>query len=173
MKQLIIIILALTLISANSVKRDNYDTRAKMQAVFMYNFTKYINWPESKKSGAFVIGLLGKTPLMNELQKMAQSKKALSLPIIVRKYNTVEEIDDCHILFVPRHESLKINGALQQLLKSSTLVITENSRLSLPGAGINFVTLNNRQKFELCKANIERHDLKVSSSLLSLAIIVE
>ena len=40
------------------------------------------------------------------------------------------------------------------------------------GSAINFVVEGNRQKFELNKSNVERHNLKVASALEKLAVLV-
>ena len=55
----------------------------------------------------------------------------------------------------------------------STLVVTDKSGMAKQGASINFVSIDNKQKFELNKSNLAKMDLKVSSSLVQLAIVVE
>ena len=32
----------------------SYDTNAKMKALYVYNFTKYIDWPEQYKQGNLI-----------------------------------------------------------------------------------------------------------------------
>ena len=34
-----------------------------IHANIIYRFTKYIDWPDSKKSGDFIIGIIGESPL--------------------------------------------------------------------------------------------------------------
>lgn len=53
------------------------DVNSKIKAIFIYNFTKYIEWPENQKQGDFVIGVLGNSnPNLNkELDKMAALSK--------------------------------------------------------------------------------------------------
>src|SRR5688500_10416091 len=52
-----------------------------VHANIIYHFTKYIDWPEDKKSGDFVIGVIGDTPLFNELKKIISNKTAGSQKI--------------------------------------------------------------------------------------------
>ena len=40
------------------------------------------------------------------------------------------------------------------------------------GSAINFVIVGSRQKFELNKSNVEKHNLKVASTLENLAVLV-
>lgn len=52
-------------------------------------------------------------------------------------------------------------------------MITEENGFAKQGAGISFVIVNSRQKFELSKNNIQKREMKVASNLLSLAIVVD
>ena len=172
MRKAFFIISLLTLTTPFLVSFQTFDTNAKIKAMFVYNFTKYIEWPSSYKTGNFVIGVLGESSLYTELQSMTQTKKAANQPFELKKFSSPADIDQCHMLVVPREEASKIDQVLAKVGGYSTLVITEEDGLAQRGAGINFVVRNNRQKFELNKTKIEKHDLKVSSSLLSLAIVV-
>lgn len=149
------------------------DTNAKLKAVFIYNFTKYIEWPKKYQEGYFVLGVLGETPLFSELTKMAQTKKIGNQSILVKKYTSVSEIENCHILYVSDKKSNLLNEITEKTKISSTLIVTEEEGLVDKGAAINFVVRGNKQKFELNKKNIEKQKLKVSSSLESLAITVK
>jgi hypothetical protein len=62
---------------------------------------------------------------------------------------------------------------MSKIRGKSTLIITEKPGLARQGAAINFVVQENKTKFELNKGNAEKYDLKVSSNLLSLAIVVD
>ena len=46
----------------------------KFKALFMYNFTKYIEWPQTKQSGDFVIGVMGNSAIVSELNAIASKK---------------------------------------------------------------------------------------------------
>jgi hypothetical protein len=45
----------------------------KLKAVFVYNFTRYLDWPQ--KSGNFVILVLGRSPIYAELADIALKKR--------------------------------------------------------------------------------------------------
>ena len=149
------------------------DTNAKIKAVFIYNFTKYIEWPPSYKEGEFIIGIIGETPLYSELIKMTETKKVANQALEVRKFSSLAELSKCHILYVSKTESANLADIIKKLRTNSTLLITEETGLVEKGAGINFIIKDNRQKFELNKGNVERYKLKVSSSLEALAFTVK
>ena len=149
------------------------DVNSKIKSIFIYNFTKYVDWPESQKQGDFVIGILGNSNvnLIKELEKMSQLSKVGTRNFVVKVYNSVDEIGKCQLLFISSDKSNSIGGAILKVSKYNTLVIGENSGLIKKGAVINFVYQENKQKFELSKDNAEKYGLTVSSSLVNMAIL--
>jgi len=149
------------------------DTNAKIKAVFIYNFTKYIEWPSSYQSGEFTIGILGDNPtLFNELTKMSKVKKVANQSFSIKSYNLVSEVDNPHILYIPNDKAAELSEAVKKLKGKSTLIVTEKPGLAKLGSAINFIIVGNRQKFELNKSTAEQHKLKVASTLENLAVMV-
>jgi len=172
MRGLFVLFFACIFISAAQDTNKRVDPNAKIKTMFIYNFTKYIEWPQSYKQGNFVIGHLGESTLGAELKKMAATKKAITQSFKIQKFNSVSDITKCHILIIPNDKSSLFKNAMGKVAKYSTLVITESKGLAKQGAGINFVIQNSKQRFELNKTTIEKTNLKVSHNLLSLAIAV-
>jgi hypothetical protein len=69
--------------------------------------------------------------------------------------------------------SAMLPDVLKKMKGKSTLIVTEKLGLAKQGSAINFIIENNKQRFELNKSNIEKYNLKVSSTLEALAIKVE
>jgi hypothetical protein len=149
------------------------DTNSKMKAIFIMNFTKLIEWPQPYREGNFVVGVIGESPLFNELSEMAKTKKVANQSLQIKKFSSPSEISNCHILYLSKDESGEISEVIKKIKTNSTLIITEETGLVDRGAGINFIIKDNRQKFELNKKNVEKYKLKVSSNLESLAFIVK
>ena len=149
------------------------DTNAKIKAVFLYNFTKYIEWPSDYQTGEFTIGILGENEaLYSELDNMSKVKKVANRSFSIRSFSKSNELDNPHILYIPKDNSSAISSALAKLKGKSTLIVTEAPGLAQEGAAINFIIVGNRQKFELNKSNVEKHNLKVASTLENLAVLV-
>lgn len=141
--------------------------------MFVYNFTKYFEWPQSYKDGNFVIGVLGNSSLLSELNTMASTKKVGNQSFEIKPFANAGEITNCHILIVAPNVTTPLSEILSKIKKNSTLLITEKQGFAKQGAAINFVVQNNKPAFELNKTSAEKQDLKVSTNLLSLAILVE
>lgn len=173
MKKIAFILIAILVLSSGFKTGDRVDTNSRIKAVFILNFTKLIEWPKAYRSGEFIVGVIGETPLYTELSKMAKVKKVANQSLSITKFKSIDAIGKCHILYITKGQSSKISNVLKKVKNNSTLIVTEETGLIDKGAGINFVVKNNRQKFELNKTNVEKHKLKVSSNLEALAIIVK
>ncbi|MBI2281533.1 MAG: YfiR family protein [Bacteroidetes bacterium] len=173
MKKLVSIVLCLFILNSGFKLGNTIDTNAKIKAVFIYNFTKYIEWPQSYKEGEFTIGIIGETSLYSELIKMTETKKVANQTLEVKKFETPSAVTKCHILYVCKDKSSDINDIIKKLKNNSTLLVTEDNGLMEKGSGINFIIKDNRQKFELNKGNVEKYKLKVSSNLEALAFTVK
>jgi hypothetical protein len=144
----------------------------RFHSVFIYNFTKYIQWPAAQQSGEFVIGVLGTSAISAELEKMAANKMVGTQKIVVKKYKSAAEATDCHILFLPSTSTYNFDDIHKKFKGKPTLVITEKPGLAQKGSGINFIMQDNKWKFELNEAATQSAGLKVSKELSKLAINV-
>jgi len=150
---------------------DVKQAEAHIKTVYLYNFSKYIEWPTEYSSGNFVIGVINGSPaLLAELNKMAASKTAGTQKFAVKNYQSVAEIDKCNILYVPESSNGELQDILRKIRGNSTLLVTEALGDARKGAAINFVLKDSKQEFELNKGNAERCKLVVSSSLSALAV---
>jgi len=137
----------------------------------MYNFAKYIEWPSTYKQGDFTIGVLGESSVYSNLMTMSKVKKVFNQSIKVVKYTDPTQIKKCHMLLVPQSMASKVNDCVAKTKAFNTLIVTEKPGLG-NYAGINFVVVNAKQKFELNKKNVSNNELTVSSNLLKLAIVI-
>ncbi len=145
----------------------------KVQTIFIYNFTKYIRWPDEYNTGNFTIGVLGDTQLNGELTKMAATKTANGRRIVVKSYKDVREVDKmCHILFIAAEKNDLLNAVLQKTTGTSTLVVTEKDGAARFGSLINFVSDRGKPGFEMNLSAFERSRLKFDSKLKSAAIAI-
>lgn len=146
--------------------------KEKYHSIFIYNFSKYVKWPDAASSGKFVIGVMGASAIQSELKEMAATKQVNGMAIEVKQCNSVADIKGCHILYLSASESGKIDQVVSQTQSQSVLIVTDKPGLAKQGAAINFVEVDGKIKFELNQSNAESHGLKVSGSLTSLAIMV-
>jgi hypothetical protein len=150
------------------------DAPTKIKATFLYNFTKYIEWPEDYKSGNFIIGVMGNNnALYNDINTFFSTKTLGTQKYEIKVFSKPSDITRCHMIFVPADYTGSVAEVIAKVKGKSTLLVTDKAGMAKQGAAINFVSVDNKQKFELNKSNVEKYELKVSSSLINLAIVVD
>jgi hypothetical protein len=144
-----------------------------VQANIIYRFTKYIDWPDSKKTGDFIIGIVGESPLTDQLKNFIVNKTVGSQKIVIRKFSSTAETFNCHILFISEDES----GSLKKIVLRTTgypiLLVSESDGLALKGSCINFIIISDHLKLEINKYNIEQRNLNIASELVQLGKVVK
>ena len=165
MKKTGIIVLAFFMLSMVTKSEAQIE---KLKSAFIYNFAKGTEWPASYKSGDFVIGILGKTPVSGELKKIAGARKIGAQKMTIKEFASAGSISKCHVLFVSEGSSGELASAVGKV--GSTLIITEKSGLTKSGSAINFVLQGSKLRFEMNKANATSKKLKISGALEKMAL---
>ena len=166
MKKTLFTIIALFFMSVAYMQ----STIPKAQTMFIYNFSRLIEWPPNSRSGNFVIGVFGATEITMELELYTKGKKVGTRDIVIHRYKTLEEISDCHILFVPFERTKRMTEILNQLNGKSTLIITEKTGALNDGAAINFLLIEDKLKFEIKPDNASKYGIKLSSKLQEMSM---
>jgi hypothetical protein len=142
---------------------------SRAQSMFIYNFSRLIEWPASQKTGPFVIGVLGSSSITSELKTYTTGKSVGSQPIMIKVFKNISEISSCHILYLPFSETKQLPNITAQMSSKNMLIITEKNGAVELGSAINFVVIGDKLKFELCPNNATKYDIKVSSKLNEMA----
>ena len=167
MKKIIYVILVIGLFYQSSVKAQS--TLAQAQSHFIYNFTRFLDWPLECKSGDFVIGVYGNSDVYDELKQYVLDKTVNLQQIKVKFITNLDDAAKCHILFVGESKSREISAIKQKLGQSKTCIISEKEGSIQDGAAINFVLVDNKLKYEVNTTTIQREGLKYSSTLVTMA----
>lgn len=147
--------------------------KTKYQSIFIYNFSKYIKWPDNYNQGKFVIGVLGDTDLLKDLQFMISTKKQTNgLAMEVKHYQSLDNLSDCNLLFISDKFCNQIDQVRSLSAGKPMLIITDKKGMAQNGAVINFVEDAGKIKFELNQSAANQLGLVISSSLANLAILV-
>ena len=176
MKKILFILVSVLLLSSWVVVMPDQseEANAHVKAIYIYNFTKYIEWPENYKGGNFVVGVLGTSvPLINELNKMASSKTVGSQKLEIKNVSSVADVAKCHIIYILSDNSSQLSDVLGKVKGKSALIVTDKVGLATKGSAINFIIDGNKQKIELNRANVEKYKLKVASTLVEMSVQVK
>lgn len=138
------------------------------QANFIYNFTKFFDWPQSEKTGDFIIGVFGPKELASDLEKVTAGKKNVTQNIVIKHFSSFNDIIKCQVIFVDSYKSNKISEITSQA-GIHCLIISDSQSAIEKGAIIQFVLEGNRLKYEFSKTNALKHGLKFHSKVAEMA----
>lgn len=169
MKRTLILFSMLCIIGTLSV----FAQKERFKALFIYNFTKNIEWPAGAKTNQFVIVVIGNSELITELETIAQTQRVGTLPIKVINYTNIENLNGCHLVYLSPAKSAMLPTLLTNVSGKSTLVVSDGKNLATKGSGISFIQDGDKLKFEVSRKNIEKQGLKSSSALANLGILVD
>jgi hypothetical protein len=144
----------------------------EVYSMMVFNFTKYVQWPDHAGSGEFIIGVVGNADIYNTLNGWYGGKPRGTKTYVIKKFANASEVTDCHVLFIDKSKSGEFEAANNKVKGKGTLVITDKNGLGEKGSGINFKMVDNKLKFELNQKAIEASNLKVSGALSSMAILI-
>jgi len=164
--------LALFFLLSFSFKSHAQETNYAVHANIIYHFTKYIDWPSYKKGGDFVIGIVGESPLYDELKSSTSGKTVNGGRIVVKQFSSSATSFNCHILFVSNEENSRLKKIVTATSESPVLIVSEGSDLASKGSCINFKISQERLKLEINKNCIEKRGLSIATELLQLGTIV-
>jgi hypothetical protein len=146
----------------------------QVKSAFLYNFTKFVEWPPPTLSGPsqpIVIGVLGAPSLAQQLAALVAGRNVNGRPIEVRAVQTVAQARAAQVLFVPAEEDNRYAAMREELADSPVLTVGESPSFSVVGI-IGFVSEGERLRFEINADRAERSHLKVSAQLQKLAMTV-
>lgn len=163
-----------------------------VKAAFVYNFIKFVDWPKEKMpdpNKPIIIGVVGSRHFIKAFDPVKDKKlKDRNISIIyfegferLKKSQTGEDrlwnekmemLKRCHALLLCRCNGTVIESQsriIESLAGFPVLTIGETDGFLESGGIINFLTIEDRVRFEINAVAAKKAQLKISSSLLRLA----
>lgn len=143
----------------------------RVKAAFLYRFTEFVTWPETVSTAPFVIGVVGDDAMVQELTQIVAGRLIRGRPAELRRLNAGDSLDGCGLIFVGDSERRRLAQIIGAAPRGALIVTESGGALGL-GSMINFVIVDGRVRFEIAVNTAERHGVRLSSRLLSVALAV-
>ncbi|HYG03703.1 MAG TPA: YfiR family protein [Chryseosolibacter sp.] len=144
----------------------------EIHSAMLYNFIKYVQWPNEGEPGQFIVGVIGDDDVFKTLQSWYDGKPKGTKKYLIKKLGSPAEASDCQVVYVGRSKSRDFDEIKTSTSGKSVLTITDGNGLGQKGSCINFKVINGKLKFELNQGVVNTANLKVSSQLTSMAIVI-
>lgn len=176
LKGICLVLFFMALVAVKPFKKTMLQQEYQVRAVFLFNFTQFIEWPSAafpKENSPLVIGVLGQDPFGNLLDETVVDEEIKGHPLIVQRFSKVEEISTCHILYINLAKPDQLKHVFQSLKNKNVLTVGDASNFAKYGGMIRFYTEENKTRIRINLNAVRDAELIISSKLLRLADIVE
>jgi len=147
----------------------------EIKAAFLYNFTKFVDWPAQSFANAdapIVIGVLGDSPCAEALERLVKDRKVNGRTIVVRRIASAEQAKVTQLLFVGSAQEAQFAGLEPAIESLPVLTVGESPGFATLGGAIDFVPQGDKIRFEINIDAAEHAGLKISAQLQKLATVV-
>lgn len=150
-------------------------TTAQVEAVFLFNFSQFVEWPSQafpQAGSPIVIGVLGSDPFGAMLDEVVRGEVVKGRALTVRRFQHIDDVTDCQILFVSRSERARLQPILDKLKGRNILTVSDLEEFAGEGGVICFVLMDNKIRLRVNLEAAKAAGLTLSSKLLRPAQIV-
>ncbi len=144
----------------------------EIHSAMLYNFIKYIQWPDEAGGGEFVVGVIGDDNVYNTLKQWYDGKPKGTKKYVIKKMASAGEASECQVVYIGKSKSKEFDNVKNSISGKSVLTITDGNGLGEKGSCINFKVIDGKLKFELNQGTVSASNLKVSGQLSSMAILI-
>lgn len=140
-----------------------------VKAAFLYNFTKFVEWPSPPAADPFRLCVLADPEFTRAVDSTIAEESVDGRRLLRVEPQSVDEVRGCAILYVGRGYRDRGARLLAAARDLPVLTVGEGSQFVEHGGAIGFVLENNRVRFDVGSRAVQRSGLKVSSKLLRVA----
>lgn len=147
-----------------------------VKAAFLPKFARYVDWPATAAPAAgqpLALCIVGRDPFGDIIEQAAAGQRVGPHPIALRRVASADLArSQCQIAFVGGSSRQGTAAMLARLRGSPVLTITDARNGAARGM-IHFVLEDGKVRFHIDAGQAARHNLAISSRLLSLALSVK
>jgi YfiR/HmsC-like len=150
-------------------------TQSDLEAVYLYNFGKFVSWPQEDSSSSipFTICTLGNEDFDGALDNLTSNDSMQGRKIVIRRLTSIAGADGCHILFLGESEEVRLARDLSAIHLKPILTVSTLPSFLDRGGMIQFISQNKRVRFAVNLSSTAQAHLAVSSELLKVAVAVQ
>lgn len=166
-------ILFLLFFSVVSVPATAGDLENRVKTAYIYNFTKFIEWPGEKLENEPIrICFVGNDTLRTVIGEL-KNRQVNGRSIKIIRFNDISTVNSCDIAYISFSEERQLPQILERLGGTHVLTVSDIPQFSKRGGMIGFITERGRVKIEVNPLVLRQAGLKVSAKLLEVARITQ
>jgi hypothetical protein len=155
-----------------AVAATNRASLGDVEAAYLYNFGKFVRWPDDPAHDPMQICVAGKDPFAQTVAHLVTGERLNDRPLQVRNLERVEAVQGCSILFVGSGQHAQQDSYLAAATGKPILTVGESPDFLARGGIVQFVFEENHIRFSVNLNAANRNGLALSSQLLKVAVSV-
>jgi hypothetical protein len=157
------------------VSRAEISKEYQLKAAFLYNFTKFVEWPPrcfANATSPITIAILGDNPFADELETAVRGRQVNGRSVVVKEIDSIAQAGDAQVLFIAAKNEARLGDALGSLQQTGVLTVGESRQFAAMGGIITFTLQTDKVRFQINQQASEQAGLKINAQLLKLATVV-
>ncbi len=147
-------------------------SRDDVQAAYLYNFGKFVRWPEGAGRGSMVVCVAGDDSFGRTIGKLVEGEQIDGRPLTERTLDRPDGVGACSILFVGATRGNEAESFLAATEGKPILTVGDAPDFIAHGGMIQFVQVEDHVRFSVNLEACNRHSVALSSELLKVAVTV-
>jgi len=146
-----------------------------VKAAFLFHFAQFVEWPEGAFQDAnspLVYCTIGEDPFQGALDESLKGKTIEARALQVRHLKDGRDAQGCHVVFIGKTDKRRVTDELTSLGNSPVLTVGETEQFLRDNGMIAFCMEENKIRFNINLEAAKKANLKISSTLLTLASTV-
>ncbi|MBN1826666.1 MAG: YfiR family protein [Candidatus Eisenbacteria bacterium] len=164
---------SLCILSADRILADQQPTtELQIKGAYLMNFARLVTWPEGSyrsEDDPTIIGILGDDRLLEILDDALETHQPQSRPIVLLRIDSLEQISQCHLLYVSRKTDRSLEEILKRVDGNPILTVSDIDEFTSRGGAIGLFPDKDRIGIDINRISERRAELQISSRLLRLA----
>lgn len=168
-------IMALWIVSLTGFANET-ELEYRVKSAFLFNFTKFVQWPESyfsESGGIMRLCVIGDPDFYDILQETVAGKNSQQKTLVVNRITTRRELPGCHVVYFLGETANVVDPWLESMQSTSILTVGDSPKFVEAGGIIGFVIVDGKIRFDINRSQATAVNIDVSSKLLSLARTVK
>ena len=167
------------LLSPASPGADGENLLPALKVAYVYNFTRFIQWPTPVPEQPFVIGVIGDPAMAGHLRALErEAKRVHGRPVAIRGFAGPDDLEPTDILFVGAAAEPWLDAIRRHTAGKPTLLVGDTPGFAGRGVAIELFRKpdifgkSERLRFRIDPAALKDRGLTVSAQLYDVAEVV-
>lgn len=146
----------------------------EIKAVYLFNLGHFIRWKDNIVAEDFEICVFGENPFGINLEYIIdKEKKIQNRNVALRQLSQINEIDNCHILFMSHTAQPQFETIFAAIRNKPILTVGDTEHFVIQGGMVQFYRREGKIRLMIDPQTFEDSGLKPSSHLMGIAQLVK